>query len=490
MSKSKNRKQNVAIDEKQATKEALATKEYEEVIKNYLLPLFDIRGTIKYHKSASNNSELITYIKKKEGNVLRFYPSIGTKGVPSPFYFEVGTYSSPSLKKPAKVILRELLKVMEYSFSGNSVHKQRDYGQNKIRQESYKKRTLDLALERGICLWLSKTEENTCILHAIICRMIEWAGRTYEGKNVPFGIIVNFDADAGKNAVSYLHFLENDSSAVFADGVFSGILLDKHGRLLSFLSRKTPPKTAVDENKVFVPYQFFDIAQHCTNNVIGIIVQTTGEILLIKDQALQFAKRGSKWVSFDWTRVYSNLRPYFLKYSTATEEETAQKIKSIYCTMLDVSFSHTGGCLAIVLPSTDEEKINRIIKDRFDLSVKGTVPTGISAESKEKIEILKYLLSTPQHKIKSFFDIDKPLRKEILSLDGATVLSPYGMFYCAGSIVALRGGSSGGGRTAAAKELAEIGVGIKISEDGYIEAYGIPLENNPKSRIMQLFKIK
>lgn len=487
-----NREQKTTLpNEKQTTKVQLAKKEFEWVIKNYLFPLFDIRGKIKYREAESENSELISYSEEESGNVLRFYPFIGTNRIPSPFYFEVGTYSSPSLKKSATCIFRELLKVMEYSFSGGSVHKQRDYGQKKVRQESYKKRVLDLALERGICLSLSGTEENTCILHSIICRMIEWAGRTYEGKNVPFGIVVDFDVDAGEDTVNYLHFLENDSSAVFADGIFSGILLDKHGSLLSFLTRKTRPLFTADENEVFVPYQFFDVAQHCINNAIGIIVQTSGEILLIKNRALHFAKRGSKWVSFDWTRVYLNLRPYFLNFSSTTnEKETAQRIKCIYCTMLDVSFSHTGGCLAIVSPSTDENKINKIIKDRFDLSVKGAVPDEISAESKEKIEILKYLLSTPEHSIKSFFEIDKPLRKEILSLDGATVLSPDGMFYCAGSIVALSGGSSGGGRTAAAKELAEIGVGIKISEDGYIEAYGIPLGKNAKGRFRQLFKIK
>lgn len=97
--------------------------------------------------------------------------------------------------------------------------------------------------------------------------------------------------------------------------------------------------------------------------------------------------------------------------------------------------------------------------------------------------------------IRSFYSIEKPLRKEILSLDGAVVVSLDGSFYCIGSIVALSGGSSGGGRTAAAKRLAQIGVGIKISEDGYIEAYGASMaeQNDSKrnaSSIIPLFKIK
>lgn len=124
----------------------------------------------------------------------------------------------------------------------------------------------------------------------------------------------------------------------------------------------------------------------------------------------------------------------------------------------------------------------------------GQLPSGISKENKEKIEVLKYLLIGKNNSIRSFFDIDKELRKEILSLDGATVVSLDGSFYCAGSIVSVPGGSSGGGRTAAAKRLAELGVGIKISEDGYIEAYGrsIDFDNDKKERARyeQLFNFK
>lgn len=166
------------------------------------------------------------------------------------------------------------------------------------------------------------------------------------------------------------------------------------------------------------------------------------------------------------------------------------KIKAIYCTLLDVSFSHTGSCLAIVMPDIETDKISEIIKERFDLSITGNLPDSISEDSREKIQVLKYLLAD-NNSIRSFFEIEKPLRKEILSLDGATVVSLDGSFYCAGSIVSVPGGSSGGGRTAAAKQLAQIGVGIKVSEDGYIEAYGLSLEKTEDKRKMcPLFKIK
>ena len=263
------------------------------------------------------------------------------------------------------------------------------------------------------------------------------------------------------------------------------------------MTRNSTPPNQRSEQEIFVPYQFIDIAKHCVDEKIGIIVLTNGEILLIKNQAVCFAKRGRKWVYFDWTRVYSKLRPYFLCDIDTTEEIIRKKIQSIYCTLLDVSFTHTGGCLSIVHPNKAEALSDeKIVADRFDLYSEGNPLEGMSSENKEKAEILSYLLRYPEQQLQSFFELEKPLRREILSLDGATVVSLNGSFYCAGSIVAVPGGSSAGGRTAAAKQLAKFGVGIKISEDGYIEAYGIPVNNNgaldtlATSRIVPLFKFK
>lgn len=473
-----------------------AQDEFCEIINTYILPLLNPRGRLSLKPQRCQNKELVTFTENEDGKmIVSFYPCVPPAGGYSPFYCEIGAYSTESMKKPLTAILREILKVTEYRCINGQIRKQRDYGITSRRQKEYKKRTLNLAFEVGMCSWIAPDYDTGITLYSIICRMLDWSGRTYEGKAVPFGIVIDFNSKAEPEAVSYLQFLENNSSAVFSDGVFSGILLDRHGKLLSFLTRNTPPAEIRDREEIFVPYNYTDIARHCYNNTVGIIVPANGEILLIKDRALCFAKRGSKWVYFDWSRVYSKLRPYFVKSGVKLENrEIDRKIKIIYSTLLDVSFSHTGGCLAIVLPDVPEKEISKVIQDRFDLSLAGAPPSGISKESKEKIEVLKYLLTNKDNIIRSFFDIDKELRKEILSLDGATVVSLDGSFYCAGSIVSVPGGSSGGGRTAAAKRLAQLGVGIKISEDGYIEAYGQAIKtDNAKqsdSRLIQLFTFK
>ncbi len=472
----------------------LAMNEFFDVITTFVLPLIDVRGTPKLKETSVYTEELVSFVKNGNGkNSYHIFPCVCSHEPEStaPYYCEIGTYSSTASKKKIESVVRELLKVTEYNCFQNRIRKQRNYGTKSSRNETYKLRTLQLAFELGMCSWLTSTYEDATMLHSVVSKMQDWAGRTYEGKNVPFGLVMDFDKTAAEDAASYLQFLDNDSSAVFSDGIFSGILLDKTGKLVSFLTRNTPAEESTYD--LFVPYQFADIAKHCNRRAVGIIVLTNGEILLIKNRAVCFVKRGSKWVCFDWERVCNSLYPYFA-LRTANRETIIQDIKEIYCTLLDVSFSHTGGCLAIVIPSASDSDISKIIKDRFDLTLAGVTPEGMSAESKEKIAILKHLLTDNHNGVRSFFGIEKPLRKEILSLDGATVVSLDGSFYCAGSIVTITQTGSGGGRSAAAKRLSQIGVGIKISEDGYIEAYGADIEANERTsgklRPIQLFKIK
>lgn len=74
--------------------------------------------------------------------------------------------------------------------------------------------------------------------------------------------------------------------------------------MLSFLTRSTPVPENSKNQDMFVMFQFVDIAQHCTKKSIGIIVFTNGEIMEIKNRVICFAKRGSKWESFGWERIY------------------------------------------------------------------------------------------------------------------------------------------------------------------------------------------
>jgi hypothetical protein len=56
-------------------------------------------------------------------------------------------------------------------------------------------------------------------------------------------------------------------------------------------------------------------------------------------------------------------------------------------------------------------------------------------------------------------------------VDGATVIDHQGSLLAVGAIVQVPGGSTGGGRLAAAKALSRLGLGVKVSQDGGIRGY-------------------
>ena len=86
---------------------------------------------------------------------------------------------------------------------------------------------------------------------------------------------------------------------------------------------------------------------------------------------------------------------------------------------------------------------------------------------KEKKKIINEILSSSaEPNNKNFFDMNRKLRMELLSMDGAVVLDSNGTIQCAGAII-----DAGGGRTQATQKLATFGLAVKVSEDGFIEGY-------------------
>jgi hypothetical protein len=56
-------------------------------------------------------------------------------------------------------------------------------------------------------------------------------------------------------------------------------------------------------------------------------------------------------------------------------------------------------------------------------------------------------------------------------MDGATLINQSGEIITAGAILRVPGGSLGGGRLAAARQISRYGVGIKVFQDGPIKAF-------------------
>ena len=137
--------------------------------------------------------------------------------------------------------------------------------------------------------------------------------------------------------------------------------------------------------------------------------------------------------------------------------------KAMYETILDVSFARTGGCLVAIpyanrkdLIQDDGNSDESVVK-RADLLAN---PTSI------KSRVVSRLIQG-----RRFQDLSRAMRKELVGIDGATIIQYQGEILAVGAIVKISGGSVGGGRLAATRTLAPFGTAIKISADGMVEAF-------------------
>ena len=129
--------------------------------------------------------------------------------------------------------------------------------------------------------------------------------------------------------------------------------------------------------------------------------------------------------------------------------------RAVYVSCLDASFARTGACVGIV-DRPDSVTWHDLV-DKKDRILRGT---------SKKAQAIARTVQT-----KSFEELDRRIRQEILAIDGATVLSHTGEILAVGAILKIPAGSAGGGRLAAAKALAEFGIGIKVSQDGSITGF-------------------
>jgi DNA integrity scanning protein DisA with diadenylate cyclase activity len=129
--------------------------------------------------------------------------------------------------------------------------------------------------------------------------------------------------------------------------------------------------------------------------------------------------------------------------------------EAIYQSVLDASFERTGACIGIVKSGSSNEWASVIAQtDQLQLL------------ASDKARALNAVINN-----RKFHELERTLRQEILAIDGATLIDHKGEILAIGAVVRIRGGSDGGGRTAAAEALAKFGLGIKISQDGSITGY-------------------
>ena len=269
-----------------------------------------------------------------------------------------------------------------------------------------KKKEINKAIISG-----SIIEETLC---SIINLLESWSTRTYEGKKKTFGIIVQDEPFEGKGSFNYLDFLSSDYSATITDGEYSGVMLYANGMFSHYIKLDKTKDTDIPS----VPIRYSAFAKQCNKDRIGIILTDNGDILLIKDKKLRYTKHNGHWLPSMTDSMINLLKQKIGKMSFA--KEIAQSI-------VDVSFRRGGACLCIIKENTvNTSLLERIAAGAFE-----------NSEHNKKTTAIKGLVSSSDHNVMKFYELDKNLRSELLELDGATVFSYDGTIHAVGTIVIL-----------------------------------------------------
>lgn len=290
----------------------------------------------------------------------------------------------------------------------------------------------------------SLDEEKEKLIGGILEIFQSWAEQTYEGQHIAATVCIDPQAPSGK--VKLIDAYKEDFSKVLSNGSDTIIICHSNGTISSYL-----PMTYDNDFDIIAPLRFIPLAKYCTGERIGISLNRNGEILLFKNQQLVYAKRRGSWRYFDHEII---IRQMAAKQTNAWSYKLR---KAVYLSALDVSFGRCGGCIGYA------RKKAIVHGQGKPVQTPDVMKNGASIKS----QTLRQLLGGKTN----FGQLSRSFRQELLGIDGATVLAHNGDVIAAGAILAVAGGSQGGGRSLAAKTLGIHGVGIKISNDGCIQAY-------------------
>lgn len=452
-----------------------ATKEYRYFLKKYLLPLLGIHN----NNIEQNNDDFKQGYVVQENNYIYFSTDSET-----PYKLRHARKISEDNLSLAKNIIISFFQVSEHKMhSGGVAH---EYYSSIQKESNY-----ELSIQKGICTWiLGKNNEEVEKLFNILEK---WSVQTYEGKKVTMGFVINpyaksnFDGSYG----TFKDFIKDDFSAVFTDCIQSVIELDGNCEFCNYLS--ITENNILEECKLSkrLPIRFANVIQkYITGSAVGVFLLNNGDIILSKNQEIKFVKRNLKWLNLSYQSFYNSLKKF-------AEDNNINEslIENIYATTLDVSFSHVGGIIAVVnnidLLTSEEvsdklpilhkcdciseqieyENLYNYFKEQNEKHKKEGKQHLVISDNEIKKRILKRNAIDCFVKNKAFEEIDRKLRCELVSLDGACIIEPNGKVCSFGAIIKNDSGSSGGGRGAASKKLSRFGMAIKISTDGYIELY-------------------
>lgn len=275
------------------------------------------------------------------------------------------------------------------------------------------------------------------LLRGVLERLETWSSQTYEGQRIvaAIGILPT----EGNTETMIADFWDEDFAPVLSNGFDTLLEVSSNGCITALRQLDLP------DAPPYAPFRLRQIAAWAASDNIAASLNRHGEILVFKDQQLRFLRRHGRWSHYSHE---ANVR----RLSPPKDRHVRQ---AVYESCLDVSFARSGGCIGIVARGKEKE-FEKLVSDQDKVSMTRSFKTKLIRPSTSS----------------SISQLDRRLRQELLSLDGAVILDYQGYVLAIGAIIEVPPGSvGGGGRLAAAKQLSSIGVGVKISEDGSIVGF-------------------
>ncbi len=263
------------------------------------------------------------------------------------------------------------------------------------------------------------------------------ATRLYEGRPVTLAVVLEQQRATAK-APLLTEIWKKDFSMVLSNGYDTLLRCNFAGQVLSH-EQLPRPKRAPS----YAPYRLATIAHWATNGRIAIVLNKLGEMLFFRDRTLVFARRSGRW--------------HFLTHQPLVTQmggpDNRALRRAVYASCLDASFARSGACIGLVTSGNLTRWRNIATKKDDHLSLRQSL----------KSQTLARLVGRRRWQY-----LDRRLRQSLLAMDGAVLLDYNGNLLAVGAILKIPGGSTGGGRKAAARALSKLGVGIKVSQDGGI----------------------
>lgn len=388
-------------------------KEFKDLLNNYLVPMFS-GASLKGSHTCRTSSKLVS---QENVCVLRI------KSSPR------GNYCV-QLKRSQKFLPEEIKLIKYFIEEINEIEPEKDKRHFKDLMNSLPRRVLGRLLRYD--LYGRTTLED----------VVQWfeslASQTYEGKQIvaAFGITEK----GSYSPVDILSLSREDFSKVLSNGFDTIYLCGQDGKVFDLKRlRITYPES-------HAPVRMGAIANWAKGKRVAVVLNRNGEILVFKNRMLKFAKRRGSWKYYPHESALKQFGPGI----------RTQIREAVYQSCIDASFARTGGCIALLTRDGERDLRKKKIVSVSDM---------ISTKTITRTKLLGKITKRP------FQDIDRLIRQELLSMDGAAVLNNKGELITAGAIIKVPSGSTGGGRRAAARNLSRWGIGIKISADGPIVGF-------------------